>query len=764
MSFECEVSEITSEADRKLCDDVVEEDGVFTPYEPVKGESGTVAVKCNHPTILKKRGIGGKQLELGPNTCWAPGSLRYALRHQVGNSDPEKSLGHTVEGKYYNDRDPMNIHPFLRDNNGKEMRFRSQTETIDRLLERMQAKYEESTVMPKDTRTEKEKEKIVIMDAAKWHGNIKLCPPPCETVWAERPLGEFLLLYYSARDQKDIYMQIQERFQEANANVTMGDNESYASQNAAIPTEADLASYLFAHVVLQPERLTLARVVAERRRSEAEKRSREAISEEEKGEARSEAENQKNVLKKLNRILSTGGSRLTYEQTLELVTTGFRALDHSIFDDINTSYRPSELLADMARENNGDEVTRLLSENQFSVNMLSETLFSASDHGSEKVVEMLLQEDINVNHHRQYDDEGLTPLIVASANGHEKVVKMLLDAEGIDFNLADYYGSTPLYEACFFGHESVVKLLLAESGIYVNPVARALLSHQGADFYSPLHAASINGHENVVEMLLVNKTHIWPPIDVNQPNLNGETPLIRTISLASDSGVGSWDGDVKMVKVVKMLLDAKGIDVNQADNEGLTPLIIASSNGGDKMVKMLLDAEEINVNYQRDEDGFTPLIVASANGHEKVVKMLLDAEGINVNQADNEGLTPLIIVSANGGDKMVKMFLDAEEINVNQADNEGLTPLIVASANGHEKVVKILLDAEEINVNLADCHNSTPLYEASSRGRESVVKLLLAESGIVVNPLRNYGYDDGMSVWRGNPRSRRIRLFSARPR
>jgi len=573
MSFECEVSEITSEADRKLCDDVVEEDGVFTPYEPVKGESGTVAVKCNHPTILKKRGIGGKQLELGPNTCWAPGSLRYALRHQVGNSDPEKSLGHTVEGKYYNDRDPMNIHPFLRDNNGKEMRFRSQTETIDRLLERMQAKYEESAVMPKDTRTEKEKEKIVIMDAAKWHGNIKLCPPPCETVWAERPLSEFLLLYYSARGQKDFYMQIQERFQEANANVTMLENESYASQNAAIPTEADLASYLFAHVVLQPEQLTLARIVAERRRSEAEKR-----------EARSGVENEKMILKKLNQMLSTGESRLTYGQTLELVTMGFRALDPSIFDDINTSYRPAELLADMARDNNADEVGRLLNEYLFSENLVSELLFSASGRGSEKVVETILahkthlwppsdlkHQEINVNY--QSDQGGLTPLIVASANGHARVVEMLLEEEEVKVNLADYDGSTPLYEASSRGHESVVKLLLAEPGIDVNPTVDGY-GPLWSNYYTPLHAATINGHEKVVEMLLVNKTHIRSPIDVNQTDVRGRTALI----LASLHGHEN---------IVEMLLAKKGIDINQVDRKGRTALIMANEMGHEEIIYML---------------------------------------------------------------------------------------------------------------------------------------------------------------------------------
>jgi hypothetical protein len=220
IDYDCEVSEIITEADKALC---LEEETPNLPLGfPIKGEKGTVAVKCKHTSKSIKRNNDEScketvQITPGPNTCWAPHGLRYALRHQVGESNPLKKLQHTVEGKYkFDGCCAMNTDPLLRDNNGKQMRFHSQTETIDSLLDRMETKYSEDAEKPKDMRTDEEKNEEIIMDLRIWNGNVQLKTPPCFcTVWAEGPLSEFLLLYYSARDRLDFYEQLRQRIQES---------------------------------------------------------------------------------------------------------------------------------------------------------------------------------------------------------------------------------------------------------------------------------------------------------------------------------------------------------------------------------------------------------------------------------------------------------------------------------------------------------------------------------------------------------------------
>ena len=87
-------------------------------------------------------------------------------------------------------------------------------------------------------------------------------------------------------------------------------------------------------------------------------------------------------------------------------------------------------------------------------------------------------------------------------------------------------------------------------------------------------------------------------------------------------------------------LAALGIDVNQANKDGWTPLYRASEEGHTEVVKALLVAPGIDVN-QANKDGWTPLYRASRQGRTEVVKALLASPGIAVNQANKDGKTPL---------------------------------------------------------------------------------------------------------------------------
>ena len=71
---------------------------------------------------------------------------------------------------------------------------------------------------------------------------------------------------------------------------------------------------------------------------------------------------------------------------------------------------------------------------------------------------------------------------------------------------------------------------------------------------------------------------------------------------------------------MKLLL-AKGAAVNQARNDGGTPLIISSQNGHREVVKLLLasgaDVDKVMHN------GGTPLAISRLKGHREVEELLL---------------------------------------------------------------------------------------------------------------------------------------------
>jgi ankyrin repeat protein len=81
------------------------------------------------------------------------------------------------------------------------------------------------------------------------------------------------------------------------------------------------------------------------------------------------------------------------------------------------------------------------------------------------------------------------------------------------------------------------------------------------------------------------------------------------------------------VKVANALLSRKEIQINQANDDGATPLLVACQDNHLKVVNALLARNEIQIN-QPMNDGTTPLIVASYLGNSSVVEALLSHAGV----------------------------------------------------------------------------------------------------------------------------------------
>jgi hypothetical protein len=94
-------------------------------------------------------------------------------------------------------------------------------------------------------------------------------------------------------------------------------------------------------------------------------------------------------------------------------------------------------------------------------------------------------------------------------------------------------------------------------------------------------------------------------------------------------------------EVVKVLLRAKDIDVNQAImSTGVSPLIKACEMGHEYIVELLLASSDIDVNYTL-HDGSTALSIATHKGQDKIRDMLLahpriDSSAVNMQPAEAE--------------------------------------------------------------------------------------------------------------------------------
>ena len=135
----------------------------------------------------------------------------------------------------------------------------------------------------------------------------------------------------------------------------------------------------------------------------------------------------------------------------------------------------------------------------------------------------------------------------------------------------------------------------------------------------------------------------------------------------------------------------QGADVNGQDNDGLTPLITAASEGDQEMVELLVEELGADVNGQ-GEDGSAPLPAAVLKCNQKVAEFLIK-RGANVNIRNKKGLTALYIavfvIPIFDNDHKMAEFLIKKGADVNVETKNGLSPLTYTIFKGRLSTVKI---------------------------------------------------------------------------
>ncbi|CAE7907234.1 unnamed protein product, partial [Symbiodinium necroappetens] len=166
-------------------------------------------------------------------------------------------------------------------------------------------------------------------------------------------------------------------------------------------------------------------------------------------------------------------------------------------------------------------------------------------------------------------------------------------------------------------------------------------------------------------------------------------------------------------------------DVDQAKQDGASPLYIACQNGHVGVVRYLLresprqpDRDQANSNQA------TPLFIASQKGHDAIVELLLRGPGpADVNKPLKSGATPLYIASLKGHGGVVQR-LHASGACLNSTPKHGATAVSAAVQNDHTEVLEILIQMKA-DVRKANCEQMTPLHFAAREGKLEMAKLLI---------------------------------------
>jgi len=245
-------------------------------------------------------------------------------------------------------------------------------------------------------------------------------------------------------------------------------------------------------------------------------------------------------------------------------------------------------------------------------------------------------------------------LATAAFNGHTDVVDFILAKlreevlEGTKsvekfeaaVNEKDELDRTPLILAAAGGFKNVVELLLELTDDYDLQV-----NVKSKNGMTALRAALVGGHSEVAELLLMNDK-----FKLKEDGEDGEettygggwTPLTSAASQG-------------FLVVVKLLL-RHGANAGKADGDHATPLFLACLGGHLRLVMPFL-RKAIDSLEEANKVGLTPLIVAATEGHAGVVALLLE-KGANMDAMGNEGETALKGAITNGHAAVVKLLYD----------------------------------------------------------------------------------------------------------
>ncbi|XP_050396842.2 putative ankyrin repeat protein RF_0381, partial [Patella vulgata] len=223
-----------------------------------------------------------------------------------------------------------------------------------------------------------------------------------------------------------------------------------------------------------------------------------------------------------------------------------------------------------------------------------------------------------------------------------------------------------------------------------------------------LHYSCLYSHVASVKLL------IKEGLQVNDRDAKGQTPLFSCIQ-----------SNVDRIEKMQFLI-SKGADINVKDNKGRS-FLRESYQWGDIACVKLLIKEGLGVN-DRDDKGYRPLYYCIQSNVDRIEKIqFLLSVGADTNVKGDEWRS-LLHESCVWGDIACVKLLIKQGINVNGRDFYGKTPLFECIQSNVDRIEKMrFLISVGADINLKD-HDMRSLLHASCQwGDVAFVKLLIKE-------------------------------------
>lgn len=253
------------------------------------------------------------------------------------------------------------------------------------------------------------------------------------------------------------------------------------------------------------------------------------------------------------------------------------------------------------------------------------------------------------------------------------------------------------------------------------------------------------------------------PRPAEKPQLNFDTPTPALIANTPELKALMVSVKAQDAQGVQNSIRAK-VNLNARDENGYSPLSYAVEQNNEAIIKMLRESGAVNsiagkrmliaiaennipafhgaldeygdVNFA-DGNGNTPLIVAAAYGHREVVRILIEMKA-NLEAVDRDGYTALFYAAQENHTVILEQLI-AAKANISRLNRFGFMPIHIAAARGHAGSVSLLIQAGA-DVNAKAAFGTSAAYWAALNDRREALELLLAAGA--KDPRANRDLDD----------------------
>ena len=161
-------------------------------------------------------------------------------------------------------------------------------------------------------------------------------------------------------------------------------------------------------------------------------------------------------------------------------------------------------------------------------------------------------------------------------------------------------------------------------------------------------------------------------------SLAGETPAHFVLKKKK------YGSDLDSAQRAAILNELKSVDIARED--GRTPLLLLADIRDTKELLSLLIDRGVDINHA-DNEGQTLMML---DADKDTIKELLRA-GADINMADNEGNTVLYYALKDGNVETAR-YLIKKGADYNHMNNQGETPVQIAVEEGYDTVLELMTD------------------------------------------------------------------------